>query len=314
LTFLGFFLEWELAVGITANVLYSFLNVSEGFIMNATQKVVEEKREPIAPQVEQRPLVVTGQYLYDTFMQADEQALTRMGVIRQMCDIADAFQLKGACDKMVEMAREKDVESGQPAKVMNGKGKEVANRGPKAAYAMNVRTTIQQVWGAIKYARDEMDSLGFDDKTGYVQAGVMAQRALNTHGINWKNDALPTRADKERKALLRSQKEIQKVFQEVQKETPMEVGESFGEWQARIGELANDRAEEAQREAENKAVSSMLETLEKTFSENQRYTLACEILDRLGLYYGPPDEEQSGEEQPAEGTPTEVVEEHAHDA
>lgn len=266
----------------TNKTLALFLNTSEAYIMEtATNAIVEERREPIGKAEDNRPLVVTGQYLYDTFVVSDDSQVTKMGIIRQLSEVADALQIKGAADKMVEKAKEVDAANGVPDKVLNAEGKEVANRGPKTQSAMNTRTVIQQAWGALRFARDKLDSLGYDDKTGYQDMRVLAKRALDAAKRDWKGDNLATVADKERRSLLRAQKGIQQVFQDVQKDTPMEVGETFGEWQARIAAIASDKAEEVREENLAKQIKSAIERLKKEFDENGLIMLTQTLLNDL---------------------------------
>jgi hypothetical protein len=263
-------------------VLANFLNTSRGYIMEtATNAIVEERRDPIGKAEDNRPLVVTGQYLYDTFVVSDDSQVTKMGIIRQLSEVADALQIKGAADKMVDKAKEVDAANGVPDKILNADGKEVANRGPKTQSAMNTRTVIQQAWGALRFARDKLDALGYDDKTGYQDMRVLAKRALDAAKRDWKGDNLATSADRERRALLRAQKGIQQVFQDVQKETPMEVGETFSEWQARVTAIAADKAEEVREENLNKQIKAAIERLHKEFDENGLIMLTQTLLNEL---------------------------------
>ena len=292
---------------------------------NATARVVEERREPINKQQDKPQLVVTGQYLAEQFLRADDNQLTRMGILRQLVDVADALALKGACDKMVEIAREWDIQAGIPAKLPDPKGrknkdgsmKEVANRGPRAAQAMNTRTTIQQVWGALRYARDDMNRLGFDDKTGFQTAAMMAKKALDNVSRTWKGDKQATDVDKATKALVREQKEETAVFIDVQKNTPREVGETFDEWQQRCRDKAIDKAEEIAENKKKLAVAEACADLVKRFDDNDQFLIASALLDRLGLAYDPDSKASSGEEAQQADNETEQAEnteEEHHDA
>src|SRR5579864_3569174 len=176
------------------SVVTNFLNTSKGYIMSATATaaIVDARMEPISAALITRPIVVTGQLLYDQFMAASESDRTRMGLIRQLADTADALQIKGACDKMVELARDKDYPEGKPKK---------AERKSKEQQAMNARTIIQQGWGALHFARSEAEKAGYDDTTGYLAMRVIAKKALDAAKIDWKGDALKTASDRERASL-----------------------------------------------------------------------------------------------------------------
>lgn len=248
----------------------------------ATAAVADDKMEPINKAPEQRQVVVTGQYLYESFIVSDEAQITKMGIIRKLADEADALQIKGACDKMVEKAKEIDAAAGVPEKIVKD-GKEVVNRGPKTQTAMNARTIIQQAWGALRFARDQLNALGYDDKTGYQDMRVLAKKALDEARKTWKGDNALTQADRERKQALRQQKGIQAVIADVTKENPMNIGESFMEYQVRIGQLAQDRAEEVRKENDRKLVDDTMEQLVKKLDENQLFLLCGRIIDHLGI-------------------------------
>src|SRR5574337_155480 len=128
--------------------------------MGATAQVVDGKMEPVnaAPVVQQ--IVVTGQYLYEQFVSNDGSG-TRMAWIRSyLVPNADPIQVKGACDEMVKLAHKFDMAQGVPEK----------ERGPKRNTAMNVRTFVQQIYGALKFAAPEMQAMGFDETTGWMEA------------------------------------------------------------------------------------------------------------------------------------------------
>jgi hypothetical protein len=66
---------------------------------------------------------------------------------------------------------------------------------------MNVRTIMQNAYGALKLARPELESLGYDANTGYQEMRVLAKKALDARGIKWDGKALPTDASKAEAAL-----------------------------------------------------------------------------------------------------------------
>ena len=254
-------------------VVASFLNTSKGYIMNtATAAIVEEKMQPITKTEPERQLVVTGQYLYDTFVKSDEQQITKMGIIRQLSDTADALQIKGACDKMVEAAVLLDYPNGKPKK---------AERLTKEQTAMNARTVIQQAWGALKHARGLLDAFGYDDKTGYQDMRVLAKRALDAAKIKWTGEAVLTEKDKEVAKLKREQKAETQALVEVQKENPRATNESLAEWQQRTLELAYDAMETAREETLAKKITDAIARLEKEFDENGLIQLTQALLDEL---------------------------------
>lgn len=238
----------------------------------ATALVVENKLEPVnaAPVVQQ--LVVTGQGLFDLFMVESDSDKTRMGFIRSMVDLADDLQLKGACDNMVERARKIDYPTEKP------KG---APRGSKEQQAMNVRTTVLQAWGALKFARGFLDLEGYSEETGYNAMRVLAPRALKSAAVAWNGIALPSDADRERSALLRQQKAQTTAMLEATKDTPRELNESFASWQARVAQVAESRVEEARAEDVVNAATAEFKKLTKKHPRAVLATLAHLLLEHL---------------------------------
>lgn len=204
--------------------------------MNATAAVVDGKMEPVGKQEPAQQSVITGQALYNEFL-AGESNVTRMNFIRTTL-AADPVHVKGACDNMVELARKADIANGVPED----------QRGPKRNTAMNVRTLFQQIWGALKFAEPEMKSLGFGDKTGWLEARAMAKVALNKAGKTWQGFDVPTQEQKEQKKLARDRKEVTEAMLEATKQTPQAINESFESWQKRIADKARGLVEQAKQE------------------------------------------------------------------
>lgn len=253
----------------------------------ATSAITDEKREPIQKAEEQKPLLVTGQWLYEQFVTADNTQVTRLNMIRDLVATGcDAFQLKGACDKMVEKARQVDLDNGVPEKTINDKGKEVQNRGPKQQYAMNVRTALQVAFGALKFAPEEATKIGYTDKTGYADMVVIAKRALAAKGVDWKGQPLPTDADVERKRLQRAKKAESEVMARAVFDNPRLPQESEAEWLARVAEGAREATEEAREKSENEAISSIVSGLFEKNEPDRLHAVACAIFDRLSQIHG----------------------------
>lgn len=208
--------------------------------MSATNAVSENKMEPVQPQPQTQQLLVTGQYLYENFVQAGEEQKSRMNLIRDLvAKGADPQQVKGATDEMVKIAIKKDVAAGVDEKV----------RGPKRATAMNVRTIFQTVYGALKFAPNQLQQIGFDDNTGWLEAAVMAKKALNEAKKVWQGFDVQTEQQKEQKALQRARKPETEAMLEATKQTPRLANEDFLGWQKRISDKAAQLVESAQKEA-----------------------------------------------------------------
>jgi len=244
--------------------------------MNATNAVVEGKMEPIGKAAIGPQVVVTGQFLYDTFVQANEAEITRMNHIRALAVTADALQIKGACDKMVEHARAVDYPLGKE------KGNE---RGPKEQQAMNVRTIVQQAWGAIKFATPALMALGYDDSTGYQAMRVLAKRALVEAGKTWQGFDIPTERVKADKAATRRNKEETKALVEVQKDNPRLVGESLADWNDRVFALAEQAMIAAKEESERALAESEVKRILEKHGEAIAERVAFALLNALGIEY-----------------------------
>ena len=206
----------------------------------ATGAVSENRLEPVTKQEPTQQLIVTGQYLYDQFVGNDGSG-TRMAWIRTyLVPNADPMQVKGACDEMVKIALARDKAAGVPEK----------QRGPKQNTAMNVRTFVQQIYGALKFAPQEMTAMGFDESTGWMEARNMAKPALERAGKVWSGHDIPSDAQRERGALMKATAAETKAFLEATKETPRALNESFESWQARIAVVAREQVTKAREDAQ----------------------------------------------------------------
>jgi hypothetical protein len=264
-------------VSVGRDNIVAFLETSQEYMMSqvATAQVVEQRMEPITRAESTQPLVVTGQYLAEQFLTATESDKTRMGIIRQLSDIADAQQIKGACDKMVELARDQDYPEGKPKK---------AERKSKEQQAMNARTIIQQGWGALHFARSEAEQAGYDDTTGYLAMRVIAKKALDMAQIDWQGEALKTDVDRERARLARDSKTIMAALQEVQKENPYDSRvETLQQWNARTFELAAETMVQAKQEMEDKIVNDLFTKLLEKHGEDRLIALAEKICNEFNV-------------------------------
>ena len=254
------------------------LETSKEYMMNATQAVTDGKLEPVVKTEATQPLVVTGQGLYDTFMVSDKSEITRMDYIRSLVDKADADQIKGACDNLVKKARDVDY----PA----GKGKGDA-RGPKEQQAMNVRTLVQQAWGALKHARTALDASGYTDETGYQAMRVLAKRALDESGKTWQGYAVPTAADKAAKALAREQKAEKDILVDVMKQMPRMPNESLLAYNTRVAQAAESAVNVAHENAEANFAKELATSILEKQGEGRAYRVAMALLDLLDIEHVP---------------------------
>lgn len=290
----------------------AFFNVSKGYMMEtSTGSIVEGQMQPMDAAPITQQVVVTGQYLYDNFVVSDEAQITKMGMIRNLATQADALQIKGACDKMVERAKEVDAANGVPEKTLKD-GKEVPNRGPKTQQAMNARTIIQQAWGALKFAQSKLEALGYNERTGYQDMRVLAKRALDEAMIKWNGEHALTQADRERKQLQKATKGQMDALQQVQKDNPMQIGESMADWNTRTIALAQVAMEKARADQTEANVKRVVEDLSNKYDSNTLYQIAEALMAQIGLNVAEAESETTVEE--TEDTAVEQPEQHVEHA
>jgi hypothetical protein len=248
----------------------------------ATNAVVENRMEPVAKAVPVPHLTVTGQGLYDRFIKPDSADVSRMTAIRELVHSADALAMAGSTDKMVELARAADLADGVPEKEMRD-GKERRTRGPKEANAMNVRTIIRQVWGALKFTAAGTGSYGMTDDTGWLAAAKIAKTALAAAQIDWKNEALKTDADKARAKLQAATKAETKALTDVQKDNPRANDETLEAWNERVMKMARNSMETARAEAIAKVVTALVDGIYNKHGVDIALAVAGEIAKREGV-------------------------------
>lgn len=251
---------------------------------NATQAVVDGKMEPIAKSEPGQQLVVTGQYLHDTFCAVSEEAKTRMDAIRGLVGKADALQMKGACDAMVKLAVALDYPEGKPKK---------ADRLAKEQSAMNARTIILSAWGALEYASETLTAIGYTDNTGYQEMRVLAKKALETAGIKWDGERLATDAEKAVAALKRDQKAETDALVKVQQDNPRAVGETLADWNTRTFALAETAMQSARADKTAETVAKIVGSLVEKYDANTLFQIAEELMSVCGFSVAEPESEET---------------------
>lgn len=195
----------------------------------ATNQVVEGNMSPIGAAPDTARVQVTGQWLYDNFITSGEEQISRMNMVRILAKQATDNDLKDALKDAIEIAHKHDIKAGVPEK----------ERGPKRQQAMNVRTIMQNAYGAIRRALPELEALGYNDKTGYQEMRVLAKKALDSKGIKWNGTKVPTQAEKheaEQKAIKQARSDAMAA---VMAENPRGDDESMLDYVTRIEEQAN---------------------------------------------------------------------------
>lgn len=221
--------------------------------MSGTSAVVDGKLEPVDAAPVTRQLVVTGQGMYEMFIGNDGTG-TRMQWIREyLVPMADPLQVKGACDEMVKIAHQRDQALGVPEK----------ERGPKRNTAMQTRTFVQQIYGALKFAPEQMATIGFDAETGWNEARVMAKPALERAGKIWNGLDIPSDIQREQAQLARQRKVETDAYLQATKDNPRVLNESFSDWTARVAQCASANVVQAQADKRMEDAHKILEGLTK---------------------------------------------------
>jgi hypothetical protein len=242
----------------------------------STGQVVADQLEPVTKADPVAQPVVTGQYLYTEFIETDEVSKTRMNIVRSLVEIADPMQIKGACDAMVKLAKAKDMLNGFDEKT----------RGPKQATAMNTRTVFQQVYGALKFAPDEMMDQGYTLVTGWNEARVMAKAALTASRKVWTGHDVPTDVEKQVAALKREQKEESTIIADGFKDNPRLPGESREDWQTRVMALNAAKVESIREKKEQEIADDVALKLFEKHGKGRSYRIAVALLLLEGVEIG----------------------------
>jgi poly-gamma-glutamate capsule biosynthesis protein CapA/YwtB (metallophosphatase superfamily) len=126
-----------------------------------------------------------------------------------------------------------------------------------------------------------LDALGYRETTGYQDMRVIAKKALESAGLKWSGDKLPTDADKAKAAALKKSKVEMDALLTVQKENPfgMVVGESLQDWNARTFSIAQETMQEAVDEKLTKQTTDTFNSLIKTLDENQLFVLTKMLIE-----------------------------------
>lgn len=210
--------------------------------------------------------VITGQYLYDNFVQSNDSEITRMMLVRKLVTQVDIDTFKRSCDSMVKKAKELDVAQ------FGESTKEAPKPQPKTKNAMNVRTILLNSYGALKYADKALSALGYTDATGYNQMATLAKQALNKVGVRYDGTSPPNADQKATKKAAKDQKGEQDALMKTMQANPRNIGESFMDYQVRVAAIA----EESVMEAAAKATSEKIVSLAQKFIDTHG-ALAAEV-------------------------------------
>lgn len=259
---------------------------SEVTMETSTGSIVENRLSPVTKNVPAQQTVLTGQYLYEQFMEPSEGEVTRANLVRSWVDAGyDCLQISGACESLVKKAQDIDDEAWEAnGGRVNDKGRAVDAdgkivRGSKTQQAMNVRTILQTSFGGLKFAREQMDEEGLTERTGYFALKNIASVALKAANLDWKGEVLPSDADKKAARLKREQKVETGIAAQALVDNPRQPDETVAEHMARVAEIAQGELDKARDEAEQKLVSGIYSKLKEKHGKPAMLALAMHILN-----------------------------------
>jgi hypothetical protein len=197
-----------------------------------------------------RAINFSGQYLLGKFV-TEKDETSKLDIIKAMIEQVDVQSLKQNLNDMVEMAAKIDIEAGIPEN-------EVTKRGPTWRTAANNRTVIQKVYGALRFAPEELKSLGYHDDMGYHACSAIAKKALETKQIKW--DASTAKSPEQRDTDKQFRAEA-KALKDVQAEHPRQPNETLVQYQQRTLGMVAEKIEQMQQDAEFEAIQMAAATL-----------------------------------------------------
>lgn len=200
-------------------------------------------------------VTLTGQYIFDRFIENDDEEVTKMGLIRAWVKQYTTEDVKKAIAAAVELAKAK------------GEAQLKTMR--------NHQTVMRLAFGAWKYAEAELRELGVSEKTGYQLMRVLGKKALEKKGIKW--DGSP--AKPATPADVRARQKLEKeAMENVKAANPQQAGESLKDYTQRTLDLIDAEIERLLDEQHD----SMIKGLAEKFHElaGSQDTLR-EVFERL---------------------------------
>lgn len=197
----------------------------------------------------------TGQYLYDRFVndKAENKAdLTKMDIVRQMCDVMEPNEFGVTVDGMVGFANRDYKAAVEAAKQAGNYDSEnptwpIREAQARLRTARNHKTVMQNAYGALKFCAKELEAKLNGAPLAYRMIREIGSKLLGDKGINWKGEKMES---PDGRAARREQQTETAVMLEVQKENPRKESESRAEYYTRIDGLV-DKAMAVQRKAQH---------------------------------------------------------------
>lgn len=237
----------------------------------ATQSVVDGRMEPVSAAPITQQVTITGQFLFDNFMNASEEQVSKMNIVRLMAKQSTAEEVAKALKDMVELAHKIDVRNGVPEK----------ERGPKRQTAMNVRSVMQNVYGALRLAPSELAAQGFTEKTGYQDGAVMARTALKARGIKWNGTKLPTDESKALAEIQAKNAARREAMLEAIDANPQQEGEDDAVYGVRIAKARDAILAEQTKKAQHEVTVKIVAGIVQKYGRAQALDIAQALTDFL---------------------------------
>lgn len=196
---------------------------------------------------------ITGQYLYDRFMN-DEGERSKMDIVRYAVANITTEDFKGALKDFVAIAEK----HGDAAKKT----------------AQNHQTVMRIAYGAWKFASAQLNMLGADDKTGYQAMRVLGKQALEKAGRKWDG----SKAEKVDKAIAAMDEASAMRLAEIRRDHPAADGETPQQHELRCRALL---AQEMSTEEGAKAVMQKKEVTD--LAAKVRKICGDNVVDVLNL-------------------------------
>lgn len=192
--------------------------------------------------------IVTGQYLYNAFVKADDSETTKLGLVRKLVEQLPVTAFSNALNEMVSIAKAEDTAK------YGESTKEARKPTPRTKTAMNHRSVLQKAFGALKFARSELDMLGYSDRTGYVEMGTLASQALKRVGKRWDGTVPLTPEVRDQKALQEVESE---AMAQVRATHAQEEGESRLAYLSRIDVHIQELVDEKKAQERTERINAL---------------------------------------------------------
>ncbi len=202
----------------------------------------------------------SGQYLFDRFVANDKTEVTKLGIVRQMVEQLELDRFKTVINEFVGVAvayRDKVVNAEKEAGTYkkDDPSKEINFHNGRVKTAQNHQTVMRVVYGAMRFAPEQLAAQGFDDTTGYQVGAVNARNALKVAGIKWDGTKLLDKTQSEKRAQSKAE---EKALSKVMEANPREADEPMHKYLSRVSGMVAAQVTKDKGEAEAKQIETLV--------------------------------------------------------